>query len=460
MVLLPAVTALGCRDDEPKPTVAPSVLTDTNPDPMVVEVDLVATASTHSYLPGKFADVWAFRDGAVLGSVPTIPGPMLEAKLGDRVIVHFTNDLPEETTIHWHGLRVPNASDGTPFAQLAVPPGGTYDYEFTLIDSGYYWYHPHLHGDVQVEAGLYAPIIVHDDFSVDVAADRAFVLDDVKLESTGKLSIATDALDLMLGRQGNVVLVNGRADAMIDAAPGSRERWRFVNAANGRYFNLELPGHVFTVIASDGGLVTTPYETERLLIAPGERYEVLVELAGEPGDVVTLRTVHYDRGHAMPDPGPKDIMSIELGERGTAPALLPSTWGIVPAIGTSVKTPRRRFTLREDDSVPASPVFTINDEAFPNITPVRVATSGTEIWEIENASEMDHPFHLHGMSFQVVDGAGGPIGPLAWKDTVNVPRAATVQFAVTYGAAGRWMYHCHILEHAERGMMGELEVMP
>ena len=460
IVLMFAAMAPGCRNAEPAPSVAPPALTDTNPDPAVVEVQLVATASTHSYLPGKAADVWAYRDGAIVGSEPTIPGPMLEAKLGDRVIVHFTNELPEETTVHWHGLRVPNASDGTPFSQLAVPPGGTYDYEFTLIDSGYYWYHPHMRGDVQVEAGLYAPIVVQDDVLVDVAADRAFVLDDVKLESTGKLSAATDALDLMLGRQGNVVLVNGRMDATVEAAPGSRERWRFVNAANGRYFNLELPGHTFNVIAWDGGLVTTPYETERLLIAPGERYEVLVELSGEPGDALALRTVHYDRGHAIPDPGPRDILSIEFGERGPAPAPLPTTWGIVPPIVTSVETPRRRFTLREDDSVPASPVFTINDEAFPVITPVRVATSETEIWEIENASEMDHPFHLHGMSFQVVDGAGAPIGPLAYKDTVNVPKDATVRFAVTYGAAGRWMYHCHILEHAERGMMGELEVMP
>jgi FtsP/CotA-like multicopper oxidase with cupredoxin domain len=118
----------------------PAPLTDTNADPNIVEVQLVAVASTHEYLPGKRADVWAFRDGAKSGSVASIPGPLLEAKLGDKVIVHFRNELPEETTIHWHGLRVPNAADGTPFAQLAVQPGGTYDYEFTLIDSGLFWY--------------------------------------------------------------------------------------------------------------------------------------------------------------------------------------------------------------------------------------------------------------------------------------------------------------------------------
>ena len=116
--------------------------------------------------------------------------------------------------------------------------------------------------------------------------------------------------------------------------------------------------------------------------------------------------------------------------------------------------------LREDDTVPAMPIFTINDEAFPNITPVRGPSGRVEIWEIENLAEMDHPFHLHGMSFQTLDAAGNPTMPLGWKDTVNVPQNTTIRFAVQLGAPGRWMYHCHILEHAERGMMGELEVAP
>jgi FtsP/CotA-like multicopper oxidase with cupredoxin domain len=179
--------AAACGDSSSEPaSIEPERLTDTNPDPNVVEVELVAAVGTHEYLPAKLADVWAFRDGARASSKPTIPGPLLEANVGNTVIVHFRNELPEETTIHWHGLRVPNAADGTPVAQMAVPPGGTFDYEFQVSDAGYFWYHPHMHGDVQIEAGLYAPIVVHDDLAIDVAADRAFVLDDVKLESTGR----------------------------------------------------------------------------------------------------------------------------------------------------------------------------------------------------------------------------------------------------------------------------------
>ncbi len=447
------VAACGSGDDGPRDLPPLGVLTDLDPAPGVVEVELVAAPATVELLSGLPADVWAFRDGADPEAVGTIPGPMLVASIGDDVIVHFRNELPEPTTIHWHGLRVPNDADGTPASQLEVPPGGTYDYRMTIVDAGFYWYHPHVEADVQIERGLYAPIVIHGGTAPEVAADRVFVLDDVKIESTGQLSTTTEALDLMLGRQGNVVLVNGTRDASITSAAGSRERWRFVNTANGRYFQLELQGHQFRVIGWDGGLVDAPYETDRVLLAPGERYEVLVELEGAAGDQLSLRSVHYDRGHNIPDPGPIDLVQIALTSPGDAPAPLPDTWGDVAPIATDAATPRRTFTLREDDTDPTNPVFSINDEVFPDITPVPAAPGAIEIWEIVNESEMDHPFHLHGMSFQVV-GAG----VLGWKDTVNVPLESTVEIAVEVGPEGRWMFHCHILEHAERGMMGELEV--
>ncbi len=461
--LLTCIGLAACGDNLRAPDdLGPTPFVDRDPDADVVEVELVAAPATHELLPGKPADVWAFRDGAVQGSTGSIPGPLLEAKLGDRVIVHFRNDLPDATTIHWHGLRVPNAHDGTHVSQMLVPPGGEFHYEFVVQDPGLYWYHPHIDGDVQVERGLYGPILVHapEDETIDVAADRLFVLDDVKVESTGRLSETTDTLDLMLGRQGNVVLVNGRRDTTLGAAAGSRERWRFVNAANGRYFHLELPGQRFRVIGWDGGLVDEPYQTDTLLIAPGERYDVLVELGGVAGDELVLRTTHYDRGHDIPDPGPIDLLTLELADAAAAPAALPDRWGTIVPIAVEPAAPRRRFVLREDDTVPTAPVFSINDEVFPNITPVEVITGDVEIWELENATEMDHPFHLHGMSFQRLDAAGALIAPLGWKDTINVPRETTVLVAVQFGAAGRWMYHCHILEHAERGMMGELVVAP
>jgi FtsP/CotA-like multicopper oxidase with cupredoxin domain len=455
LVLVPWIAA--CGDDVQPEELVPFV--DTNPDPDVVEIELVATPTTHEYLPGTRADVWAFRDGAREGSRGTIPGPLLEAKLGDRVIVHFTNELPDATTIHWHGLRVPNAADGTPVSQMPIAAGASYDYEFVLVDPGLYWYHPHVAGDVQVERGLYGPIVVRDDrIIIDVAADRIFVLDDVKLEGNGKLSETTETLDVMLGRQGNVILVNGRQHPTLTASANSRERWRFVNAANGRYFNLALAGHTFRVIGWDGGLVEQPYEVSTLVIAPGERYDVLVELGGTAGDKLGLQSIYYDRGHDVPDVGPIELVSVDLRPPIRPLDPLPSIWGRIDPIEFDASTPRRRLTLREDARTPASPVFTINGEEYPDVTPIRGAIGAIEVWEIENLSEMDHPFHLHGMSFQMLDESERLDSPLGWKDTVNVPKTSTVRFVVRFDAIGRWMYHCHILEHAERGMMGELEV--
>ncbi len=451
----------GGPDEPASDPLALTTLVDVNPAPDIVEVSLVAGPATAEYLAGKSADTWAYRDGSIEGSRGSTPGPLLDVKQGDHVIVHFKNELPEATTIHWHGLRVPNASDGTHATQHPIEPGATFDYEFDATEAGTFWYHPHLGADVQIERGLYAPIVVRGGVVPDVSADRVFVLDDVKLEASGMLATTTEQLDMMLGRQGNVLLVNGASKASFEAARGSRERWRFVNAANGRYFNLALPGHTFLVIGWDGGLLAEPYTTERLLVAPGERYEVLVELVGSPGEEIPLQTVHYDRGHNIPDPGPLELLRVRLGpDVATASAPLPTTWASFEALPTDATTVVRKFVLTEEEEGLTEPRFFINGERFPDITPISATEGVVEIWEIQNDAEMDHPFHLHGMFFQVLDVAGAAPEHRGWKDTVNIPQKKTIRFAVRYGTPGRWMYHCHILEHAERGMMGELMVAP
>jgi FtsP/CotA-like multicopper oxidase with cupredoxin domain len=442
----------------PARSLEPSVAVDLNRAPDVVEVKLVAEPAKLSYLPDGEAEVWVYRDAGNPGARATVPGPLIEADLGARIIIHFENRLPEGTTIHWHGMRVPNAFDGTPSTQMEVPPGGSFVYELIAEDAGTFWYHPHVRGDVQVERGLYGMLIVRGGPGIAVDADRAFVLDDVKLEASGRLSDKTESLDIMLGRQGNVLLVNGQEGGRIPAKSGARERWRFVNSANGRYFNLRLPGHRFLVVGWDGGLLPRPYDSDTLLITPGERYEVLVTLEGPPGSSLDLETIHYDRGHDIPDPGPKRLLTIVLGAGGAPPGPLPTTWGETPALQTSPDTAVRALVLDEVEASGAGedPRFLINDKMFPEVPPIEARVGDVEVWSIENATEMDHPFHLHGMFFQVLDVSGEPPEHRGWKDTVNVPRKKTLRFAVRYGTAGRWMYHCHILEHAERGMMGEL----
>jgi FtsP/CotA-like multicopper oxidase with cupredoxin domain len=460
-----AGAALGCgggSEEASLPELAePPALTDVNPDPSIIEVQLVAGVATAEYLRGKPTEVWAYRDGALPSAGATVPGPVLRAKAGDEVIVHFRNELPaDETTIHWHGLRLPPQSDGTPATQTPVYPGGEFEYRFTARDASTFWYHPHVRAYDQIERGLYAPMVVTGGAAPEVAADRILVLDDVKLDADGTLNEDTTELDRMLGRQGNVLLINGqRAPLALRVAAGSRERWRFVNAANGRYFNLRIPGARFLVIGSDGGLLARPYTAETLLVTPGERYDVLVTFERNTGTQAALETVHYDRGHDIPDPGPQELLRIAYDAAVPAPAPLPDTWGQAPRLPITDSTRVRPFVLNEYEQPGLPVLFTINGEQWPDNRPVHVTRGDVEIWEVRNEAPMDHPFHLHGMFFQVLpDGGGAPVAD-GWKDTVNVPQKSTIRFAVQYDPPGMWMFHCHILEHAELGMMGDLMVM-
>ncbi len=462
VVLLAAVVSCGGADTAPhvpEPFPDHATFVDLNADPNVLEVMLTAEVAEVEYLPGKKTSVWAYRDAGSAGSVARVPGPLLDARLEDRIIVHLQNSLPVATTIHWHGVRLPPSQDGTPVSQIAVPPGGSYTYEFVAMDSGSYWYHPHLEADEQIERGLYGAIIIRDEEELPVHADRYLVLDDVKVEANGALAIAPTGLDVMMGRQGNVLLVNGVAAPRLEVPRGTRERWRIVNTANGRFFNLLLGDIGFSVVAWDGGLLPEPYQASTLLVAPGERYDVIVEIEAPTDSTLTLQSVFYDRGHGMRDTGPDELMQIQVTEAVARPLEpLPAVMRQIELPSTSASTMTRRFVLTEDMES-AEPQFFINAKAWPLDPDMTAAVFGdTEIWEVVNDTGMDHPFQLHGMFFHVLE-RGGAIEPRrGWKDTVVVPQHSNVRFAVTYDAAGMWMYHCHILEHAERGMMGVLHV--
>lgn len=451
---LPDPSERGGEDELPTTALVPFV--DLDPDPHVVEVQLVAARATFSYMPGSAADVWAYRDGSLADSVARVPGPLLEAKRGDRVLVHFRNELPYGTTVHWHGLRLPAQMDG---AHEVVLPGESYDYEFVARDAGTFWYHPHVRADEQIEKGLHGAFVVRDELEPHPVAERVLVLDDVKLTESGQLDPITDHLDVVLGRQGNTLLVNGFPAPQLRASVGSRERWRLVNAANGRFFDLALSRGNFQVIGVDGGLIGEPYPTDRLLMAPGERFDVLVDLQGEAGDRVTLASHHYDRGHGVPDPGPLEILGIQLDTGEAQLATPPMPTAVTPLV-VDESGAVRAMVLTEALEADGGPQFRINDELWPFNTTVRAELGATEVWELRNEAEGDHPFHLHGTFFQVLDDDGSPRTPVAWKDTVLVPRTRTVRFAVRFEEPGTWMFHCQIPEHAERGMMGDLLVAP
>ncbi|MBX7078425.1 MAG: multicopper oxidase family protein [Nannocystaceae bacterium] len=437
-------------------------ITDLDPDPGRLRAILVAEPAVLDYLPAGPAAVWAYRDGGDPDAVARVPGPLVRVARGTMIEIELRNALPVETTIHWHGLRVPATQDGTPSAQVPVPPGGSFTYRFEARDAGTFWFHPHVDAATQIERGLYGALVVEDDVASaeDFEADRVFVLDDVKLEADGTLSSTTDALDLMLGRQGNVLLVDGVRRPTLQAGAGTRERWRFVNAANGRYFRLRLQGARWLELASDGGPLPAARELDTVLLVPGERRELAVELPAAPDTALLLETLHTDRGHDVPDPGPLPLMDVVLQDPGeSAPPLVWVGPDIAP-LPVPGPASTRTLVLSEDDEDASDPRFYIDGLAFPETLPIMVPAGTVERWRVRNDAQMDHPLHVHGLFFQTLDPSGVPDVAAGWKDTINIPRDASVELVARFDNIGQWMVHCHILEHAERGMMTMLHVMP
>ncbi|MBA2542966.1 MAG: multicopper oxidase family protein [Deltaproteobacteria bacterium] len=452
-----ALGSVGCGDNarlEPVPELVRAL--DVDPDPDVVEINLVAADGEVEYLAGRQTPVMGYRDGSIDGAAVIVPGPLIEAKLGDRLIVHVRNELSIPTTVHWHGLRLPIEMDGDPTVNGSVAPGASFDYDFVLRDTGFFWYHPHVDTDMQIEMGLQGPLVIRAPDEPIVETERYFVLDDVDLAGDGSVRIEPSHEDLVFGRRGDTLLVNGKPPGAITTR-GGVERWRIVNTSNGRFFDLHLDGIAMRVIGWDGGLIPEPYEVERLPIAPGERYDVLVALGDRPR---MLRTLGVARGHDGFDRGPLDLVYVELAEDAAPPGALPATTATIPRLPVSAGSAVRRFTLREEVDGPAGTIFFINDQRWPLNTPIPVTLGDVEIWEIVNDEDGDHPMHVHGHFFQVLDRDGVPEPRLGWKDTIAIGARSTVRAALQYEEPGKWMFHCQIPEHAERGMTADVEVTP
>jgi FtsP/CotA-like multicopper oxidase with cupredoxin domain len=386
---------------------------------------------------------WEYAPGLRLPGIGfngSIPGPLIEAEVGDTIRARLTNSLTEPTTIHWHGLRVPPAMDGTASVQPVVEPGESFDYEFTVPDAGTFWYHTHVNETEQLERGLYGPLVVRGAGEPTLDADRVLMLDDLKLDEGGRLSPFGDDHELHEGREGDVRLVNGVQEPDLAIAGGQVERWRIVNAANTRFMRLSIGGRPFSILGSDGGLIEAAVEATEVLVTPGERVELAVGPFAE-GEVLELEALPYDRGRG--EPRRERFATIRVGPTEASTAHVPDRLRkIEPLTGHAVETTRTvsmkalmhgGHGQRDDD--------------------VRVGE--LQVWELVNETSQDHPFHLHGFFFQVLGE-----GAIAWKDTVNVPQKTTVRIAwLPDDRPGEWMYHCHILEHHAMGMMAHFSVV-
>lgn len=437
--------------------VGPAVFRNESSVPNVVRVSLTATPARLSLIPGATTEAYTYNG--------RIPGPQLEVREGDRVIVRFKNELPEATTVHWHGLHLPFEADGSPFHPVA--PGEEYEYAFTVRPgtAGTYWYHPHPNHEtgIQVARGLYGAVIVRaaDDPLPASLTEKVLILSDNRFLPDGSFDIPDrhspqGRVDFENGREGEALLVNGEIMPTLSIRSGEVQRWRVINASAGRYYRLAIPGQTLLHVGNDGGLFEQPVEVNEILLATAERVELLVRGTGTPGSEAVLQALPYDRYIPQTRPADwnrtRDLVRLRYtAEPPVSPPPLPTSLRPIPVLDAASATDTRVMVLTQG---------MINGMVM-DMSRVDVSASldATEIWQVENLVGLDHPFHLHGFQFQVLDRDGVPEPFRSWKDVVNVPKHQTVRFIVRYERyPGKWMFHCHILDHEDHGMMGILEV--
>ncbi len=535
-ILTPVFTLLACL--QPALVVAAihngiPIAKDINSDPNIVEINLEASVSEVELTPGVRTKMYTYNG--------SFPGPLIKAKVGDTLIVNFKNSLPESSSIHWHGLRLPALMDGSTVSQNPVPPGGTFTYKFKLKDASLFWYHPHVRTNEQVEKGLAGPLWVTESdrkLTGNLAflkkiKQYVFVLDDILLDKNGNIEKPfTGNLNTRLdkkinGREGNVLLVNGRKLPTLLVKSGVPIRWRIVNVANARFMTLEIPKHRITRIGGDGGLMLTPERNRKTLrVVPGERADIIFTPKGAPGTEVIVYWKDSPRGrHAFATKGGKIVMSFDPtdGKRKRLPLMklqfdnseeattkkpvkiaIPGFLKQIAPLNTKGARIRTIVLAHSTPTKNGSVDFTINGKTFKKITSEDApdaVVGETQVWDIVNKTMGDHPFHLHGFFFQVLgtikkDKTGKVLeviqAPrLEHKDTVNIPGgpdhdggSTTVRLAIkfdqgdakatdiiAYGGvsalnkknngkkrSGGWQFHCHVLEHADQGMMSYVEI--
>jgi FtsP/CotA-like multicopper oxidase with cupredoxin domain len=402
-----------------------------------VTVELDAREGEWAFAPGR-----SIRGFAYNGEVP---GPSIEANVGDTIEVRLTNRLPQATTIHWHGVRVPAEMDGTEAVQPPVEPGETFEYRFVVPDAGTFWYHSHTNETEQLERGLYGALVVRGSDEPAFDGEQTLLLDDLKLGPDGEVAPFGDEHEHHAGREGDVRLVNGSQEPELRMAAGTIERWRIVDAANTRFVRLSIGGRPFTIVGTDGGLLPHPLRATEVLVTPGERVDLAVG-PFEEGEELEIEALPYDRGKG--ETLRERFATLRVGAPAASRAHIPDTLRQIDPLVPAGAEPTRAISLKA----------LMHEGQHQRTDPVRLGE--LQVWDLVNETGQDHPFHLHGFFFQVVQEGGNPSQQPAWKDTLNVPRKSQARIAwLPDGRPGEWMYHCHILEHHAMGMMAHFEVV-
>ena len=424
-------------------------------------------------VPRAETPAWAYNS--------QVPGPELRVRQGERLRIDVTNGLDEETTVHWHGLRLPNAMDGVAYlTQVPIAPGETFTYEFDAIDAGTFWYHPHQRSFEQVGRGLYGPLVIEEPNPPQVDRDVTWVLDDWRLNRNGTISDDfAGPMDMShAGRLGNTVTINGQVSGDFGVRQGERIRLRLINVANARFFALDFGGLGLRVIALDGQPVEPHTPPDGVVVlGPAMRADVMLDCPAVPGtraqvvdrayrdneyrllDVVygdtALRDGPPDWDIALPD-NPLAEPNVAAAQRheilftgGMMGAMVQRDMGLEPSRGMM------------GGMMTGGGMWFVNGVAAegPMLDPFLTLERGkSHVLEMTNATAFSHPIHLHGHSFRVLSRDEKPTAYREWQDTVLIAPRERVEIALVADNPGDWMFHCHILEHQAAGMMGVIRV--
>ncbi len=435
---------------------------------------LNAQITTAKIIKDKTSTVWGYHNG--------ILGPTLLANKGDVVTIPLKNDLPEETNIHWHGLMTPANMDGYP--NDVVSAASSFTYSFSINQrAGAYWYHPHPDGKTasQVYKGLAGMFIVNDSEEQSLNLPNGdyeipLVIQDKRLYADYSINYSPNQQEVMSGYMGQYILVNGIYSPYVNVAT-RWYRFRVLNGSNARVYNLALSDNVpFYVIGADGGLLASPESATSLMLAPGERADLLIDFSSYTiGENIYLKSLAFDAENVQGTQA-FNIVKFVINKQEADPFVLPSSLSNVELIDPLLSTYNRQFILNGMDSMGGgvmggmsgmgmSGMHTINGKTFDiNRIDATVSAGSTETWIIDN-SEGDeiHPFHVHGLLFQVLERSGGRESLIAtektWKDTVLLMPKEKVKIILTFpNNKGLFLLHCHNLEHEDDGMMLNFEI--
>ena len=438
--------------------------------PRPVEVDL----------GGLVVSTWAFAD--------TVPGPVLRARAGDLLQVEVDNQLDQETSVHWHGIALRNDMDGVPgLTQDPIPPGARFTYDFTVPLAGTHWYHSH--SGLQLDRGLYGPLIIDDpadpgDYDhewIVVLDDWVDGIDGTPEDAAGRVGMdapgtrgrpmagmghgpmggARSSNPMMtsrlLGVAGDVryphYLVNGRVPAdpiSWTASPGQRAKIRFINAGADTFFRVALGGHTMTVTDTDG-FPTAPQETEAILLGMGERVDVVVTLTDGVFPLFVEAEGKNGYGYALVRTGAGELPADPRPGELDGPVLLAAD--LTPAPDSRLPGRGHDRYLSVDMGGSMMPYrWTLNGQTHPDTTPLEVSRGDRVRMRLRNMSDMAHPMHLHGHTFALADSG-------LRKDTVTIRPMRTIEIEFDANNPGQWAFHCHNAYHQEAGMMTTLSYL-